>query len=438
MFRTTKTLQRFLPLSVNNTAKFSTNAYRGTLGYTERVNIFAPNEVGILSKILSVFHQQKVTLTQVCTKLMNRTKDGYQEAFFAIDFEGDRNDIRAISALRELNKFARATIDENIPEVPWFPSKLCDLDLMQGALLDTSSQEGNKDHPGFNDPEYRKRRDALAKLCFEYKMGDRIPYLEYTEQENKTWEHVYKQLRPLQEKYMCKQFNNTVQQMIDAGIIRPDRIPQLEDVSQFLKQKTGFQLKPVSGILSQREFLNALALRTFCCTQYIRHHSKPEYTPEPDIIHEMGHAPMFADPDFADLSQQIGLLSLGNTDENIAKLGALYWYTIEFGACKEGDDIKAYGAGIASSIAEIKNFGERRAEFRPLDPFKELSTNYPIQTLQPIYYVANSFKDAGETLIKYGEHLPRPFRTFYDYKKQCVEVDRKIKLVEVADKSLGF
>jgi phenylalanine-4-hydroxylase len=64
----------------------------------------------------------------------------------------------------------------------------------------------------------------------------------------------------------CKEYLNTVRQMEKNCGFRVDNIPQLEDISQYIYSKTGWRLRPVGGLLSQREFLNGLAFRVFHST----------------------------------------------------------------------------------------------------------------------------------------------------------------------------
>lgn len=106
---------------------------------------------------------------------------------------------------------------------------------------------------------------------------------------------------------------------------------------------------------------------------------------------------MFANKDFADFSQEIGLASLGASEIELKRLAAIYWFTVEFGMCLDSKGLKkAYGAGIMSSFGELEYCVTSKPEFRPFDPY-EISQNYvdfPISEMQPTYFVAESFQKA--------------------------------------------
>jgi len=185
--------------------------------------------------------------------------------------------------------------------------------------------------------------------------------------------------------HACREFNECIEAFRkNVKGYHSDAIPQLEDISQFLISETGWRLKPVGGLLTQREFLNGLAFRVFHSTQYIRHSSAPLYTPEPDLVHELlGHAPMFAHKEFAEFSQEIGLASLGASELEVRRLAAIYWFTLEFGMCWEDGKPKAYGAGICSSVGELAYAVSDEPTFYNLDPHEiaQNHLNFPISSM---------------------------------------------------------
>ena len=127
----------------------------------------------------------------------------------------------------------------------------------------------------------RNRTGHTTRLNLDLRHHQRIPRVSYTPAEIATWREVYDKLTVLFKKSACREFNNVFPLLEKYCGYSRDNIPQLQDISDFLAKTTGFRLRPVAGLLSSRDFLAGLAFRVFHSTQYIRHSSKPLYTPEP-------------------------------------------------------------------------------------------------------------------------------------------------------------
>lgn len=297
-----------------------------------------------------------------------------------------------------------------------FPRHISELDHCNHLLI-KYEPELDPTHPGFHDPEYRARRKQVAEIAFNYRYGERIPDVDYNERELDTWRQIYVRLKEAYAKFACEQHNRAIRELELHCGYSPDRIPQLQRVSEFLERKTGWRLRPVAGLLSARDFLASLAFRVFQTTQYIRHWGNPEHSVEPDCIHElMGHIPMLCDPEFAQFSQELGLASLGASDEQIEKFATLYWFTVEFGLCRERGQLKCYGAGLLSSYGEMEHALESgRPELREFVPEETALEQYDDAEYQVVYYVAASFDEAKAQVKQYAmKHLRRDFELAYD------------------------
>lgn len=256
------------------------------------------------------------------------------------------------------------------------------------------------DHPGANDAEYRKRRDYIASLAKKFRETGEITNVDYSPREQRVWRYVAEELEELQQKYASPFYLRAKK---DLGIAT-DHIPQLTEMNRRLKELTGFRLAPVEGLVETRAFLSWLSYRVMLCTQYIRHHSQPAYTPEPDIVHEaIGHIPMFTNPNFADFSQFIGHGARIATDRQIEELGRLYWFTVEFGLVEHEGDIKAYGAGLLSSFGELEHAFSDKVERRPFDLEEVINTPYDYSDMQPLLFVIPSYAELKEQTRKYIE-----------------------------------
>jgi phenylalanine-4-hydroxylase len=217
---------------------------------------------------------------------------------------------------------------------------------------DASELELEPGHPGLGDAEYIQRRKQLFALCRKHRL-ERLgpPLIQYTPEEERIWREVSPKLDEL---HLAHASSIYLQAKRDLAITR-DQIPQLRTLSARVQHETNMHLVPAEGALPYRTFYEYIAERGFPVTQFIRHGSHPEFTPEPDMIHDcLGHVPPLMNHDYAELLTLIGkAVAIASRGEQVLALKRFSWFSIEFGLIEEAGETKVFGAGILSSTGEI-------------------------------------------------------------------------------------
>lgn len=221
-------------------------------------------------------------------------------------------------------------------------------------------------------------------------------YAAYTEDQHRVWAELVGRVLPQLETHA----SHAWLEGFDIVGLRRDRLPDLAAISARLEPRSGWNSTPVIGFLPAPAFFEMLAARNFPTTTWLRNWQSLEYTPEPDIFHDVfGHVPMHAHRVFADFLEHYGRVCAAVHDaEILEKLGRLFWYTVEFGLIREEDGIKVYGSGLISSQAECRNVVSGNCAVRAFSLNEVLHTPVKVDELHKLLFAVESFDQIYEAM----------------------------------------
>ena len=228
----------------------------------------------------------------------------------------------------------------------------------------------------------------------------RQQWYAYTVEQHAAWAALYARRMPALRSTASTVFLRGA----DAIGLGEQRIPDLALLNRRLVARTGWSAMPVTGFLPAGDFFHCLGQRRFPTTVAIRPLDRLDYTPEPDIFHDVfGHVPLHADPVFADFLQRFGELAAAASDADATeRLARFFWFTVEFGLVREAGEVKLFGSGLISSSAEAVHALGPECERRPFVLEHVLDTAFRIDHLQPVLYVVDGFDRLFEAVEELG------------------------------------
>lgn len=214
-------------------------------------------------------------------------------------------------------------------------------------------------------------------------------YAAYTDEQHAVWAELVGRVLPNVQRHAAREYLEG----FDIIGLQPDHLPNLAAISERLAPRTGWSSTPVSGFLPAPAFFEMLANRLFPTTTWLRSRESLEYTPEPDIFHDVfGHVPMHSHKVFADFLEHYGRVCAATSDAMVLeKLGRLFWYTVEFGLIRQDGEIKVYGSGVISSQGECRNVINGGCAVHDFSLDEVLETPVKVDELQKVLFAVESF-----------------------------------------------
>ncbi len=216
-----------------------------------------------------------------------------------------------------------------------------------------------------------------------------LPSRPFTREEHETWAAILRVHRTRRVYQVVPMFDDGLRTLA----LDRDDIPELDDVNARLERATGWRGVYVKGLEAAESFFPLLQERRFPIGQFVRDRGDLNYTPAPDVVHDLyGHLPLLANPAYADYCQRFGALACKFRHHAGAfrQLERFFWFTIEFGLVSTPAGRRIFGAGIASSIGECEYALSDRPQVLPFDIDVIRHHEFRVDQLQPTLFLLDS------------------------------------------------
>jgi len=244
-------------------------------------------------------------------------------------------------------------------------------------------------------------RDADVKVTTGHVSDlSKVPVPNYTNEQHETWALMFeRQMKVLPDK-ASQEFLEGLKRLN----LPSDRIPKLKDISALLEKASGWRIARVEGLVPEREFFECLAEKLFPCTDFIRGRDELEYTPSPDMFHDLfGHLPLVTNQAFADFYELFGRAALNANEDMLTKLQRIYWFSVEFGLIQDAEGLRIYGSGILSSVGEVPYSLGNQVRRHAFDFDKVSNQYFEIHHMQEDIFVIPSFEWLRDEFLAFAK-----------------------------------
>lgn len=232
----------------------------------------------------------------------------------------------------------------------------------------------------------------------------RLPRVIYTQENRETWSTLIRRFWAMIPNYMCQEYLDAFDRM-EFPI---DHVPYLGDVENRLRQYSDWHIEAVDGLTPSDEFFGLLAQKKFPSNTFIRGAHEIDYTPSPDIFHEVvGHVPMLTNPFVAEFTHQIGQIATRVLQEHgpdkLTPITRIYWFTLEFGLIDTPDGVRIFGAGFGPG--EMQQALTASVEKKPFIVEDVARTPYNYWEMQKKLFVISSFQDMAAQFHEWADRF---------------------------------